>query len=91
MAFRFRKSFKLLPGVRLNVSKSGTSVSVGRRGASMNFRGDRVRTSVGVPGTGLSYSEETRSSGTSAASGARWTVLKLIALLVLMAVLLRLF
>jgi hypothetical protein len=33
MGFFFRQSFRLLPGVRLNLSKSGPRVSVGVRGA----------------------------------------------------------
>lgn len=55
MAFRFRKSFKLLPGVRLNVSKSGLSTTVGPRGAKVNFAKDRTTATVGLPGTGLSH------------------------------------
>jgi hypothetical protein len=58
MAFRFRKSFKVLPGVRLNLSKSGTSLSVGGRGATLNVGGKNgPRTTVGIPGTGISYTE----------------------------------
>lgn len=55
MGFRFRKSFKLAPGLRLNVSKTGTSISAGPRGASVNLKDDKVRANVGIPGTGLSY------------------------------------
>jgi hypothetical protein len=58
--FRFRRSFKILPGVRLNVSKTGVSTSLGKPGATVNIRGDRVRETVGIPGTGLSYSEQQR-------------------------------
>jgi hypothetical protein len=29
MVFRFRKSFKILPGVKINLSKSGKSLSTG--------------------------------------------------------------
>ena len=58
MGFRFRKSKKIFPGVRLNVSKSGISVSAGVKGArvSLNSKG-RVTKTVGIPGTGISYSE----------------------------------
>lgn len=59
MGFRFRKSIKLFPGVRLNLSKTGVSTSIGRPGAMINVRGRRVRGSVGLPGTGLSYTTET--------------------------------
>jgi hypothetical protein len=52
---RFRKSIGILPGVKLNVSKTGVSTSLGGRGATMNI-GTRSRTvTLGIPGTGLSY------------------------------------
>lgn len=38
MGFNFRKSFKIAPGVRLNVTKNGiSSVSVGSKGAKVNI------------------------------------------------------
>ena len=52
---RFRKSIGILPGVKLNVSKTGVSTSLGGHGATMNI-GTRSRTAtIGIPGTGLSY------------------------------------
>jgi len=61
MGFRFRRSARLGP-LRLNFSKGGlSSISVGGRGASFNIpvaRGGGARTTVGVPGTGLSWSVE---------------------------------
>lgn len=57
MGFRFRKSIKILPGVRINVSNKGvSSVSVGKRGATLNVGKKGVRGTVGIPGSGLSYS-----------------------------------
>ena len=50
MGFRFRKSVKVLPGVKLNISKSGISTSVGRRGATVNFSKRGTRATVGIPG-----------------------------------------
>lgn len=43
MGFGFRKSFKIAPGARLNLSRRSTGVSVGPRGAklSANSRGRR--------------------------------------------------
>jgi hypothetical protein len=43
MSLGFRKSFKLAPGVRLNLSRRSAGVSVGPRGAklSANTRGRR--------------------------------------------------
>jgi hypothetical protein len=60
VGFRFGRRTKLLPGIRLNVSKSDLSTSVGEPGATINLRGNNVRTTVGVPGSGLSYCGSTR-------------------------------
>ena len=54
MGFRFRRSVKICKGVKINVSKSGTSLSLGGAGHSVNFGSKGVRTTVGIPGTGLS-------------------------------------
>jgi hypothetical protein len=54
MALRFRKSFKLAPGVRLNVSKSGMSWSLGPRGASVSIGKRGAYFNASIPGTGLS-------------------------------------
>ena len=57
MALRFRKSISLGKGVRLNVGKRGAGISVGPRGARYSVHSSGRRTaSVGVPGSGLSYS-----------------------------------
>lgn len=58
MGFRFRKSIKLLPGIRINLSKSGISTSIGKPGATINFSERGTRGTVGIPGTGISYSEK---------------------------------
>ena len=61
MGFRFRRSARLGP-LRFNFSKAGlSSISVGGRGASFNIpmnRSGGARTTVGIPGTGLSWSTE---------------------------------
>lgn len=56
MGIRFRKSFKVAPGVRLNVGKKSSSVSFGGKGfrSTISTTGRRTR-SVGIPGTGISY------------------------------------
>lgn len=57
MGFNFRKSFKIAPGVRLNVGKNGiSSVSVGGKGGRVSVGKKGVRSTVSAPGTGLSYS-----------------------------------
>lgn len=57
MGFRFRKSIKILPGVKINLSKKGiSSVSIGRPGATVNIKSDGTkRATIGIPGTGISY------------------------------------
>jgi hypothetical protein len=56
MGFRFRRSIRLLPGLRLNIGKKGGSLSIGGRGATVNLSARGTRTTIGLPGTGLSYS-----------------------------------
>lgn len=56
MGFRFHKSIKLLKGIKLNLSKSGPSLSVGNKGMTFNVGGKGNRATVGLPGTGMSYS-----------------------------------
>src|SRR5262245_49393550 len=55
MSFRFRRTLGIVPGIRLNLSRSGPSVSLGVRGLryTVGLRG--TRTTVGVPGTGASW------------------------------------
>ena len=61
MGFRFRRSARLGP-LRFNFSQEGlSSISVGGRGSSFNIpvaRSGGARTTVGLPGTGLSWSVE---------------------------------
>jgi hypothetical protein len=55
MAIRFRKRIRILPGVWLNVGKSGVSISIGSKGLTVNIGERGTRTTLSVPGTGLSY------------------------------------
>ena len=68
MGLRFRKSISLIPGVRLNFSKSGMSVSAGAPGfrKTINTKG-QVTTTVGIPGTGLYY-VDTKKAGNKQSS-----------------------
>jgi hypothetical protein len=63
MGFRFRRSTRLGP-LRFHFTRAGlSSVSIGGRGASLNLpvaRSGGPRTTVGIPGTGLSWSQEHR-------------------------------
>jgi hypothetical protein len=57
MGVRFRRSLKLAPGIRLNLSGSGASLRVGPRGASVSFGRRGTYLNTGIPGTGL-YARE---------------------------------
>jgi Protein of unknown function (DUF4236) len=88
MGFRFRRSIKLLPGIRLNFGKRGfirrfaphlsrvleaapsgvrrrqasSSTSIGVRGAHVTFGKTGTRTTVGLPGSGISYTHHDKPS-----------------------------
>lgn len=55
MGLRFRKSIRLAPGLRLNLSGNRASATPGRPGASVNIGRRGVHGTAGLPGTGLSY------------------------------------
>lgn len=66
MGTRFRRSFKIAPGVRVNLNKKSASVSFGPKGLKHTISTTgKSHTTVGIPGTGLSYT--TSSSGKSGA------------------------
>lgn len=58
MGFRFSKRIKLLPGVQLNLSKSGVGVSVGGKGLRVSKGPKGTRLTASLPGTGLSYTKQ---------------------------------
>lgn len=67
MGFRFRKSIKIAPGVKLNLGLGGASVSLGGRGASVTIGKRGTYANVGLPGTGLSYRTRIGGGGSRAA------------------------
>lgn len=62
-SFRFRRSVKILPGVRVNFNLKSTSITFGGRGykQTISTTGKKTKT-VGIPGTGISYTETSKSS-----------------------------
>ena len=60
MGFRYRKSINLGGGFRINISKSGVGYSWGTKGyrITKTARGT-VRRTASIPGTGISFAEET--------------------------------
>lgn len=71
MGWRFRRSKKILPGVRINFNKNSTSISFGGKGARYTISSTGKRTTtVGIPGTGLSYSTTSTAKKKPTASAA---------------------
>jgi tetratricopeptide (TPR) repeat protein len=64
MGFRARRSIKIAPGVRMNISAKSIGVSAGVSGAriSANSTG-RVTKTVGIPGTGISHVSSSTAKG----------------------------
>lgn len=56
MGFCFRKSIKIAPGIKLNIGKKSTGISIGNKygGFSINSK-TGVKSRATIPGTGLSY------------------------------------
>ena len=82
MGFRYRKRIQILPFVYLNLSARGASLSFGRRGVHYTVSSTGKRTaSVGLPGTGMSYTRTSKAS--SRGAWAFWIVAALAALAIL--------
>ncbi len=69
MGFRFQKRIRLFKGLTLNLSKTGTSWTIGGRGASLNIRDGKATGNVGIPGTGLSYRSRLTDSANAPKTG----------------------
>ena len=76
MGLRFRKSFKVAPGVRVNIGKKSAGVSIGGKGGGVSINSKTgAHGRVSIPGTGISYYEKIgggnkkKSSSPSASSG----------------------
>lgn len=54
MSWGFRKSFKIAPGVKINLNKRSASVRVGPKNAGVTIGAKGAHASASVPGTGLS-------------------------------------
>lgn len=66
MGLRFRKSFKIAPGVKLNFGKKSQSITFGGKGVhyTVNSKGKTTK-SIGIPGSGLYYTETSNSGSGS--------------------------
>ena len=90
MGLRYRKRIAL-PFGRLNLSRSGASVSIGRPGAWLTLSHGRRRATLGWPGSGLSYTSVSKAHSAAPARPARparpisgwaWLLLLIVAALV---------
>ncbi len=68
MGFRFWRRKKIFPGVTLNMSKSGLSVSFGPRGCKFTVGKTGGQFTAGIPGTGLFYTKKVYSRGKGGAA-----------------------
>lgn len=76
MGIRFRKTITIAPGIRINLSKSGVSATVGPKGATLGIGRGGVHANVGIPGSGIFYRKKlpipwpggTKKSGPAAGS-----------------------
>jgi len=65
MGLRFWKRIRILPGITLNISKSGISISFGTRGLRYTIGKNRRQTTIGIPGTGIYYTKRKTKNGKS--------------------------
>ena len=58
MSLRFRRSIKIIPGVKINFNKNSVGLTLGGRGAHYTINSSGRRTSsIGIPGTGIWWQE----------------------------------
>lgn len=63
MGLRFSRRVRLAPGITLNLSKGGASVSVGPKGVKLTVGTSGASVSLGLPGTGLYWTHRVRFGG----------------------------
>jgi Protein of unknown function (DUF4236) len=90
--FRFQRRIGIGSFGRINISKRSVSLSEGVRGAHVTI-GKTPRITLGLPGSGLSWTQTFRSHARRAASSARqpfflprWLVLAILAMFIAAAI-----
>ncbi|NBP83064.1 DUF4236 domain-containing protein [bacterium] len=71
MGFRLFRRIRIAPGIRVNLGKSGLSLSGGVRGARVTVGRRGVRGTIGAPGTGVSYTETSGGGGAGSSTPAQ--------------------
>jgi Protein of unknown function (DUF4236) len=75
MGWRFRHSFKVIPVVKLNLSKSGLSCSVGGAPFTVNVGQRGIYSTASLPGTGISFRQRGDGSPTGVPATCTVTVM----------------
>lgn len=65
MAWSYRKRIKIIPGVHLNISKSGISTSIGVKGANVTFSNKGTYLNTSIPGLGISNRQKISGNNSS--------------------------
>ncbi|WP_110655721.1 DUF4236 domain-containing protein [Salinicola halimionae] len=73
MGLLFRRTLRLGPGLRIRLNNHGPSLSLGPRGANLNFSRRGVHSHAGIPGSGVYHRQSLweRKSRTGKASKKR--------------------
>lgn len=58
MPLRFHRSFKIAPGIRMNLSKRGFGTSLGGKGFHYSIGPKGTRLTSSIPGTGVSFVQQ---------------------------------
>lgn len=58
MVFRFRRTMKIAPGVKLNLTKKGISARLGPKGFGVTTGTSGTTVSAGIPGSGFHVSQK---------------------------------
>jgi hypothetical protein len=82
MPLRFYRRVHVIPGVSINFSRSGPSLSLGMRGAHVTFGHGRVTRTIGIPGTGVFYTHTDGRHTGFHSTGYSWLWFVVIALLI---------
>jgi hypothetical protein len=87
VGLRYWRRFQVLPGIRVNLSLSGPSISVGHRGLWFTTGPAGRRATVGLPGSGLRWTQASgkpRQPAPSALVGLVWLAVIALVLWVLL-------
>jgi hypothetical protein len=80
MSLRFWRRIRIIPGLRMNLSRSGVSLSVGRKGMWYTAGPRGQRATLGLPGTGLfltqHYPNQPATKGPPVALGRPWSFVR---------------